>query len=136
MLDHHQQGERPMSHYNETTPFTQDDLEEALDFVGLFDFDVRRGYSGRAMYGRACFGVVHGESDAQIALAIVKAIVNNGVSTDGDAYDAEDAIERACEIVKAARGDNMGRESITYFPGWSLPDGDDDDNDDDEEDGE
>ena len=56
-----------------TTPFTRDQLQDAFESVGL-DGDeatIRASYSGRAMYGDSCFGIVHRGGDQQIGLAVL-----------------------------------------------------------------
>jgi len=97
------------------TPFTQQQLEDAL-YEAEVDGDVAivPSYSGRAMYGETCFGVVHDNGqEGEIAIVIVAAIIETG-------EEPEDAIRQAFKIVRRARGDNMGRQYITYYPGWEL----------------
>ena len=110
----------------ETTTFTQDQLVDALDFVGVdaLDDDIRNDYSGRAMYGAECFGVTTDQPQL-VGLAIVTALIE---AANGD-IDADYAVAEAARIVGAARTDSMGRSTIIYFPGWQLATEDDDDRD-------
>ncbi len=100
-----------------TTPFTFDELQDALDYVGLYDYEVRVGYSGRGMYGATCFGIVSDGNEASAALAMVKATA----SCNPD-YDLEEILDAVCGITARQNRDNMAMQSIVYFPGWELPD--------------
>lgn len=88
-----------------STPFDEDELLDALDSVGA-DCEIRADYSGRAMFGDECFGIVHNGADVLIGVAFACLI--------GDDYLV------AAELAQAARTDSMGRSTITYFPGWTL----------------
>jgi hypothetical protein len=76
---------------------------DAAYVAGLDEDCVRTNYSGRAMYGKDCFGLVHG-SIGELLLLIV-ALADRGVEM---------------EFVNSARSDNMGLDMITYFPGTTL----------------
>lgn len=102
-----------------TTPFTQNHLEEALGYVGVDDAEIYVDYSGRGMYGATCFGIVHDSHDTIIALVIAHAL-HIALLEQGD-DDHDDVMESATEILRSACGDSMGRQHITYFPGWELP---------------
>jgi len=87
------------------------------------DLKIRHSYSGRAMYGESCFGLVGDDSDFFLFFALLGA-KDEGLSRD---------------LAMKARTDSMGLSSIMYFPGRKLPEGsvsendDDDDDDDDDE---
>jgi hypothetical protein len=121
--------------FTETTPFTKSQLEDALLQYVHEDSTIRNDYSGRAMFGDRCFGIVHDANDGLIALAIVEACRQSvfDQNREADWFDGDYAMERAEELIRTMRGDNMGRSSITYFPGWLLDGADEDDDDEDED---
>lgn len=79
---------------------TTEALQYAAEQVNLGDEEtsVRTDYSGRAMYGRTCLGVV--TDDLREVFRFVVALAD----TDCDITD-----ERICT-------DSMGRSSIYYWP--------------------
>lgn len=86
-------------------PVTADQLEDEL--VGLLDeVTIRNDYSGRAMYGETCFGIVTDQTDMVVGMALGGALN----VFDIDPYD----------VVCRARSDNMGYDRIVYFPGFRL----------------
>jgi hypothetical protein len=89
----------------------RDTLEDAIGYAGL-DITVRADYSGRAMYGESCFGLVGDERDLLVLFASLGEQVYNN---DLDELDFQPA-----ELARAMRADSMGRSSIFYFPGWQL----------------
>lgn len=102
-------------------------LIEAIEAAEIRDCDElkARSYSGRAMYGRDCVGVVvpHDVSSFQLGAAIARALLEG--DPDEGARDVEDLADlRVCE-------DNMGRDTIVYFPRVEWPAGEDDDADED-----
>lgn len=111
------------------TPFTQDEFEDALDTVGIFDADVTNTYSGRCMYGDQCFGVVTDGREALVGLAVVLAMATNTPDAEVD-----ELVEQASELLRKVRGDSMGLGRIFYFPGYTLaePHAEADDDDDEE----
>lgn len=85
-------------------------LEDLLNEEGI-DVTVRNGYSGRSMFGSECFGIaIRGCNQLQLAAAMTF------VFAQDDAGDGLDLLE----LFAAARTDNMGYDTIVYFPGWSL----------------
>ena len=104
-----------------TTPFTFEQLQEALDYAGLYDFDISPAYSGRGMYGKTCFGITHDGTDVKVTLAIVWACRDAYAKQNGGDEDFDEIMELASDIAQRACGDSMGRQAITYFPGWELP---------------
>jgi hypothetical protein len=89
-----------------TLPVTPAQLEDAL--VGyLDDVEIRNDYSGRAMYGAECFGLVLDKPDLLVGYVLGKFLdVELGVDAD--------------EVLLAGRSDNMGYSTIVYFPGFKL----------------
>lgn len=106
-----------------TTAFTAEHLTEALEAVEIHDPEVRTDYSGRAMYGATCFGVVLGDRDLPklgLALAMAEHMAVDGLWADGDEPELADFTERAVILLECVRMDDMGRAVIAYFPGWLL----------------
>ena len=95
---------------NNIIPIIDDRLEDLLNDQGI-DVSVRNDYSGRSMFGRDCFGIVIRDCN-QLQLAAVMTFVFAQDSA-GDGLDL-------LELFAAARTDNMGYDTIVYFPGWSL----------------
>lgn len=62
-------------------------------------------YSGRGMYGRTCVGVVTEDNAISLTLALFRFLVENEM----DMYEAE-------ELLQCAKTDNMGYDTIVYFP--------------------
>ena len=91
---------------NHPVPFTYDQVEGALEASGLFDdgASIYEDYSGRAMYGATCFG-----------------IVAPGPIGSFWAFLAEDVgAEAAANLAANQRTDAMGLDTIHYFPGFEL----------------
>lgn len=84
-------------------------LRETCDEVGVAD--VRFDYSGRGMFGRTCFGFVGSVRDLA---AFFYAL---GKETDEESDDGLGEL-----MANDLRVDDMGRESIFYFPGLELSD--------------
>lgn len=81
----------------------------------LFDADVSTEsihweYSGRYMYGEGCFGF--SGTIVEYGSFLVQAANN------------EDYSDLAYELAQNVRTDSMGRDSIFYFPGLVVTDGD------------
>ena len=91
------------------------------DYNGDGDISFYGNYSGRYMYGRLCPGIVcDNPVDTVMDLMAYFADVY-----DGDIWELRNDLG-------APRTDNMGLQSIVYFPRVSVPaDADDDDDDDD-----
>ena len=92
---------------------TQEEYETLDECLGSFGEITR--YSGRAMYGAECLGII---ADNE-----TRALFNLGIALMDDiASEAKSLIE----IMTRAefRTDNMGRNSaVVYFPSIQLPDG-------------
>lgn len=84
----------------------RDLLVDALLSIGLNE-DALRDYSGYAMYGSTCLGIVCDVSDL-LAFALQLAVL--GADT---------------EWVPAARSDSMGLSTVWYWPSVSIEGGDD-----------
>lgn len=89
-------------------------LEGAAYDAGLEPDDaIRQSYSGRAMYGRECVGLVHhGQGELiRFALALVR----------------QD--ENAEEWLPETRSDSMGLNQITYWPDVTIEHEEEDEDD-------
>lgn len=96
-------------------------VQEALDLCEI-EANIYTGYSGRAMYGKRCDGiVVKSFGDAFLfflALGQVASHEMEELPLDGDEFDElEDAV---IEMTQTARTDNLGSDVIVYFPGWAF----------------
>lgn len=82
-------------------------IEEAALDAGLEpESDIYRAYSGRFMYGRSCLGVVGTINQyTEFLLAMER-------SDCGDEYTNK--------MAENVTTDNMGRQTIFYFPGITV----------------
>jgi len=81
-------------------------------------------YSGRAMFGRECVGIVVSGNMMNVFGYLILHLQENG---------HEHTINRMLE--SGIRTDNMGLDSIMYFPSLQWGDNEDEDEDEEEEDG-
>lgn len=100
----------------------REDIVNALEAADVYETEdaIRENYSGRGMYGDACFGIiVDGMSHAFTFFTAL-----GQVGTENDDYgDGEDSFldsQKAYELACAGRTDSMGMSTIVYFPGWTL----------------
>lgn len=79
-----------------------------------------KNYSGRAMYGKRCFGFSLDEGVTILGLfADWLELITNF-----DFYDSDDVIEGVALVAKlmqAARTDSLGLGTIVYFPSYDVP---------------
>ena len=83
---------------------TRLEYERVVDeasYAGLED--VREDYSGRAMYGAGCFGIV-AEDVAEVVPILRKAL----------------GAEAAMDLLEGTVTDSMGRDIIVYFPSVTV----------------
>lgn len=81
------------------------DVLMALEDAGLdAESNLYQDYSGRSMYGSSCFGITGTVNDA------AKFLVALGE------YDRGLAFDLSCSM----RMDSMGRDTIIYFPGYTV----------------
>lgn len=90
---------------------TVEDFVEMLEDSG---YEARTDYSGRGMRGDTCIGyIVNSEtSESEIVADLMINIMES-------AADLEEAINRGYEfarLLKSAKTDSMGRDTIVYFP--------------------
>lgn len=85
----------------------EDQVIEALYRAGLDEDYLRTDYSGRAMYGAECFGIVHDGQGELIRFFLYLASGDLGT-------------EAAAALAGAAQRDSMGHSTITYFPGYTV----------------
>jgi hypothetical protein len=94
------------------------DLEMTfLEFLRAESFAIR-SYSGRAMFGKNCVGLVVGPdrnitSESDFFATILEQL-NSGTYSEDEIYDMTPEIARA---IRGMRTDGMGRDDIIlYFP--------------------
>ena len=63
-------------------------------------------YSGRGMFGRTCVGVVTEDNVISLILDLFVYMVENEM----DLYESK-------ELLQCAKTDNLGYDTIVYFPG-------------------
>lgn len=85
-------------------------LLDALEAAGLDEQHLYEGYSGRAMYGDECFGIVGSDADYTMFVATV-----------GSHFDDWG------DWLHGVRSDSMGLSTIWYWPGVTVEKGEDDD---------
>lgn len=89
------------------------DLEQITDTLDMYEAGTVMRYSGRAMYGEQCLGIVT-EDVASTFLILGSALADLG--KDGN------ALTRA--LLYEVRQDSMGRDSaVVYFPSITMPEG-------------
>lgn len=99
---------------NETTM-----VIDALDAPGVDGYRLSLEYSGRAMYGDRCFGVIVDSVSSVFAmLAALGFQLGYDDAEDGIGEDVD--VDLASDLARAARTDNMGYSTIVYFPGFEL----------------
>lgn len=84
------------------------DLCNAIESAGYKP----RSYSGRGMYGKRCLGVTCNNT-SNVVLDILPELLIGGID---DADVPSEFIEEACELLRNARTDSMGRGAIIYWP--------------------
>jgi hypothetical protein len=99
-FDIHNEGAFPTEAY--AMELEWDEIEHALKDMDEEYFRVMDDYSGRGMYGEACFAIVH-DSLGDL-LEFISKWPEGGFG----------------EILQKARQDNWGHSTITYFPGVRL----------------
>ena len=89
--------------------FEVSEIETVMDAVNVQQPEATAylRYSGRVMYGDTCFGIVC-SSPAQAMLSI------------GQALGQEELDENLVEAFSDLRQDNMGLDTILYFPAISV----------------
>lgn len=87
-------------------------LETMFDMFGLDEPDVCENYSGRGMRGAECLGFVVAPSD----VFAVGAACGEVLRRSGNVED----VQLLHALVTRARTDNMGLQTIVYFPGVTL----------------
>lgn len=84
-------------------------LEEAADAANV---ELRTDYSGRAMYGEQCLGIV-GDSSTEFVIRLI-----GELNADPDFKD--DAADAVLAMSRRERRDSMGLSSIFYYPGYGV----------------
>ena len=89
---------------------TLSQLELGAERAGVYDYEVRKDYSGRGMRGAKCLGlVVDSPADAYAILA--------GAAAEAEYDDETDLADEWLALFRKSRLDSMGLQSIVYFPG-------------------
>lgn len=83
------------------TAVDRDVILSALSEAGLRDNALYERYSGRAMYGEECFGIVGSMGEIM-------------------SFQAELPRSLARQLARAFRTDDMGLDVIGYFPGFTI----------------
>jgi len=92
-------------------------LQMALDDAELIarSDTIHYSYSGRAMYGSTCFGVVLHDMSELLRLFVALARV----------CDRAGQHDLPGELAQSLATDKLGLDMIFYFPGWRLSEKDD-----------
>lgn len=85
----------------------REEVHAALYDAGLDRESLYEGYSGRAMYGDKCFGIVGDDSDL---IRFVQAASSRELEDPGD-------------WLPNVRSDGMGLQTIYYWPGVTVATG-------------
>lgn len=90
--------------------------DELTDLVGT-EFDLRLDYSGRAMYGRACLGLVGNVGDyGRFVAEIAQELGSCAAADDSEWPRADHLREILLRVTSGVRTDAMGHDMIFYFP--------------------
>lgn len=81
---------------------TKEDYQNLEEACINYDAEIYEDYSGRGMYGETCFGF-YGRLDMSDA--------NDIIAT---------AFESNSDLLKAVCVDDLGRDTIYYFPGYNF----------------
>lgn len=91
-------------------------IEQAFYGADLdLDENLREKYSGRGMYGKECFGIIHSYASQLIAFMIH---LDRIVQEDGPDLGVD--FDLALSIADSACSDSMAFDKITYFPGFQI----------------
>lgn len=71
-------------------------------------------YSGRMMYGKKCVATTTGDSMVEVIANVVQEGINSGTETS-----------ELCEVIRNTCKDNMGYESVIYWPMFEWENDDD-----------
>ena len=82
---------------------TKEDYNNLENVCADYDAEIYQDYSGRGMYGETCFGF-YGRLDMSDA---------NDIITTAFEYDAFNMLKAVCV-------DDLGRDTIYYFPGYKF----------------
>jgi hypothetical protein len=89
------------------------DLEQITDTLDMYEAGSVMEYSGRAMYGAQCLGIV--TPDVASAFMILGSALAD-LGNDGNALTRK--------LLREVRTDSMGRdETVVYFPSITMPAG-------------
>ena len=102
--------------------------ELVLGFINM-EAEIRENYSGRAMFGRQCLGVVVSDSDdlPKIAIALAMALEIPEDAMNSVSFTAPELLELVTTMPGMVT-DNMGHDIIAYWPSISVEAEDEEDN--------
>lgn len=103
-----------------TYQLTVDDLELITEILEQHEAGTVMQYSGRAMYGEQCLGIVT-DDEASTFLILGLELADANAQTLGTI------------LLRSVRTDSMARSSVVYFPKVSMPEGFSEDEDEDNE---
>jgi len=96
-----------------------DDLREAAYDADLEPEEaIMNDYSGRAMYGDTCLGIV-ADSEAKVVEVLFRYASRVAWRAD-DAETVAESLDDMASLVSGMRTDSMGLSMIAYFPGVGL----------------
>jgi hypothetical protein len=97
-------------------------VSSACEAAGIEpDTDLRTRYSGRAMMGDICWGVVLANG-SRLGVFAAELMVAAAYEYGTAAEDVDTTTRSVREMLATARLDQMGTAVIVYFPGWQLAD--------------
>lgn len=101
-----------------TNTITRSDLEYVLDQADVLygEETINDTYSGRGMYGESCLSVVFEGKRIQRNLSRFFVELGMLAAAEGEAISAG----QACDMADAVATDDLGLDTIVYFPGWTL----------------
>ena len=89
------------------------DLEQITNILDWNDAGTVMRYSGRAMYGDQCLGIVT-EDEVSTFLILGSALTEAG----------QVGVKLIAQLLRSVRTDSMGRDSVVvYFPSITMPEG-------------
>lgn len=100
-----------------TRTISRIDMESALEAANVYSDVIRDSYEGRG-YAKEGFGVVVENVNQMFTAFTALGFLAGENYADG----AEGALEDGTvyDLAAAAHMDNMGYDTIVYFPGWTL----------------
>ena len=92
---------------------TRQRIDDVLDAADLDESIIYREYLGRGMFGERCFGIIGSSRDAFMFIGAYAYVIGQEDEDPQQIFDLADAV----------MSDNLGKDMIFYFPGWTIEDG-------------